>query len=221
MLALAKTLQLAGPFAAFNGGTIFDIDGTIRFAHRLVADDATAMLGLIDTPGVTPWVFAEGAWFVVDPDNRHIARERRASALEPEIRTDFTSLDGRIDKIVGVSDDDVLLGRLEEEAKATIGTRATIARSQPYYLDITHRLANKGDGIVALAQALKVDLAQTAALGDMTNDLPMFARAGLSVAMGQAPENVQTAANATAATNEQDGVADAIMRFIRPRIGAS
>jgi hydroxymethylpyrimidine pyrophosphatase-like HAD family hydrolase len=46
----------------------------------------------------------------------------------------------------------------------------------------------------------------------------MFARAGLSVAMGQAPANVRAAANAAAATNEQDGVADAILRFIRPRI---
>jgi hydroxymethylpyrimidine pyrophosphatase-like HAD family hydrolase len=101
--------------------------------------------------------------------------------------------------------------------RAAIGTRATIARSQPYYLDITHRLANKGDGIAALAKAAGLDLTQVAALGDMPNDLPMFARAGLSVAMGQAPADVQAAADATAATNEQDGVADAIMRFVRPR----
>ena len=46
-----------------------------------------------------------------------------------------------------------------------IGARATIARSHPYYLDITHRLANKGDGIAALAQAFGVELTQVAALG--------------------------------------------------------
>jgi hydroxymethylpyrimidine pyrophosphatase-like HAD family hydrolase len=61
-------------------------------------------------------------------------------------------------------------------------------------------------------------LAQVAALGDMTNDLPMFARAGLSVAMGQSPDCVRAAAAATARTNEEDGVADAIRRFIRPRL---
>jgi hydroxymethylpyrimidine pyrophosphatase-like HAD family hydrolase len=99
-----------------------------------------------------------------------------------------------------------------------IGARATIARSQPYYLDITHRLANKGDGIAALARAFGVALKEVAAFGDMPNDLPMFARAGLSVALGQAPGCVRAAASATAATNEQDGVADAILRFIRPRI---
>ncbi len=99
-----------------------------------------------------------------------------------------------------------------------IGARATVARSQLYYLDITHRLANKGDGIAALAQAFGVELTQVAALGDMANDLPMFARAGLSVAMGQAPACVRAAANATATTNEEAGVADAIARFVRPRI---
>ena len=36
--------------------------------------------------------------------------------------------------------------------------------------------------------------------------------------MGQAPANVQAAASATAASNEEDGVAEAITRFIRPRI---
>ena len=218
MLGLAAKLRLTGPLAAFNGGTLFDADGAIRFARRLEGSDAAAMLRLIDRPGVSPWVYADGAWFVAGLDNPHLARERLASAIEPAIQTDFTGLDGRIDKIVGVSDDHGLLRRLEERARKMIGARATIARSQPYYLDVTHRLANKGDGIAALAQAFGVELAQVATLGDMANDLPMFARAGLSVAMGQAPACVRAAANAVAATNEEGGVAEAIARFVRPRI---
>ena len=203
MLALAATLRLTGPMAAFNGGTLFEPDGTIRFAHRLEAADAAAMLRLLDRPGVALWVYADGAWFVGGLDNPHLARERLAAAIEPVIRTDFAGLDGRIDKIVGVSDNHELLGWLEERAKEMIGGRATIARSQLYYLDITHLLANKGDGIAVLAQAFGVELAQVAALGDMANDLPMFARAGLSVAMGQAPARVRAAANATATTNDE------------------
>ena len=196
----------------------FDSDGTIRFAHRLEADDAAAMLGLLDRPGVMPWVYVDGAWFVAGLDNPHLARERLAAAIEPEVRTDFSGLDGRIDKIVGVSDDHELLRKLNERAEEMIGTRATIARSQLYYLDITHRLANKGDGIAALARAFGVELAQVAALGDMANDLPMFARAGFSVAMGQSPACIRAAANATATTNEEGGVADAIAHFVRPRV---
>jgi Cof subfamily protein (haloacid dehalogenase superfamily) len=218
MLWLAGILGITRPLGAFNGGTMVDPDGTIRFAHRLAAADAAAMLRLIGEYGVTPWVFADGAWFTSDPGNRHGVRERRASCLEPVLRSDFTELGARIDKIVAVSDDSAVLRRLEAEAIAAIGPRATIARSQPYYLDITHPLANKGDGIATLTKAAGLDLTQVAALGDMPNDLPMFARAGLSVAMGQAPAEVQAAADATAATNEEDGVADAIMRYVRPRI---
>jgi Cof subfamily protein (haloacid dehalogenase superfamily) len=218
MLGLAASLRLAGPLAAFNGGTLFDPDGSLRFAHRIEPADAAAMLRLIESPGVTPWVYADGAWFVASLDNPHLARERLAAAIEPVIRVDFDGLEGRIDKIVGVSDDHDLLRRLEARAKEMIGARATVARSQPYYLDITHRLANKGDGIAALARAYGVALNQVAVLGDMPNDLPMFARAGLSVAMGQAPACLQAAASATAASNAEDGVADAIARFIRPRI---
>jgi Cof subfamily protein (haloacid dehalogenase superfamily) len=218
MLALAAALRLTGPFAAFNGGTLFDSNGTIRFAHRLEAADAAAVLRLIDRPGVTPWVYADGGWFAGNLDNPHVARERLAAAIEPVIRADFAGLDGRIDKIVGVSDDHDLLRRLEEQVRSMIGARATIARSQLYYLDVTHRLANKGDGIAALAQAFGVELDQVAALGDMANDLPMFARAGLSVAMGQAPACVRTAATATVSSNNEGGVAEAIARFVRPRI---
>jgi Cof subfamily protein (haloacid dehalogenase superfamily) len=218
MLALAAALRLTGPFAAFNGGTLFEPDGTIRFAHRLEAADAAAVLRLIERPGVTPWVYADGGWFAGNLDNPHVARERLAAAIEPVIRTDFAGLDGRIDKIVGVSDDHDLLRRLEEQVRSMIGARATIARSQLYYLDVTHRLANKGDGIAALAQAFGVELTQVAALGDMANDLPMFARAGLSVAMGQAPACVRTAATATVSSNNEGGVAEAIARFVRPRI---
>ena len=218
ILALAEDLRLTGPFAAFNGGTLFDPDGRIRFAHRLEAADAAAMLHLLDRPGVIRWVYADAAWFVSALDKKHLPRERIAAAIEPVVRTDFAGLDGRIDKIVGVSDDHELLLRLDGEARSMIGGRATLARSQLHYLDITHRLANKGDGIAALAQAFGVELAEVAALGDMANDLPMFARAGYSVAMGQAPACVRAAANATATTNDEGGVAEAFDRFIRPRI---
>jgi Cof subfamily protein (haloacid dehalogenase superfamily) len=218
LMSLVATLHLAGPFAAFNGGTLFDVDGTVRFAHRVDARDAAAILRLLDDTGVAPWVYADGAWFVRDLDNPHLPSERLASAIEPTVRTDFVALGGRIDKIVGVSDNHDLLRRLEAKATSMVDGRATITRSHPYYLDVTNRLANKGDGIAALAQAFGLELAEVAALGDMANDLAMFASAGLSIAMGQAPARVRAAADVTVTTNNDGGVAQAIRCFVRPRI---
>lgn len=213
---LAEALGISGPLGAFNGGTLFDADGTIRSACRLDAMAATAALAILDRADVTTWVFADGFWFTRDMDNPRIARERIASRLEPILRTDFTGLGDRIDKIVGVSDDHALLADLEAQARAAIGPGATISRSQPYFLDITHRLANKGDGVVALADAMAVDLRHVAAIGDMMNDIPMLERVGLSIAMGQAPAAVHAAADAVTVSNDADGVAEAIARLIRP-----
>jgi Cof subfamily protein (haloacid dehalogenase superfamily) len=129
----------------------------------------------------------------------------------------FDDLLDRADKITFVSDDAAALHALYERVHAAFGTAATIAQSQTYYLDVTALAANKGDGIAALAGALAVDLADTAAIGDQANDLPMLARAGLSIAMGNAPEAVKAKAHATTRANDEDGVAHAIETIILPR----
>jgi hydroxymethylpyrimidine pyrophosphatase-like HAD family hydrolase len=97
-----------------------------------------------------------------------------------------------------------------------LGAAATVSRSQAYYLDVTAPRGNKGDGVAALAAAFDLPLASVAVFGDQYNDLAMFERAGLSVAMGQAPEVVRAAATHVSRSNEDDGVADAINRFVLP-----
>ena len=217
MLWLAERLGLTHPIGAFNGGTIVRPDGTIVSADRIDPPAAAKALALLDRPGITPWLFADGNWYARTIEGEHVEHERRAANVEPVIRPDFADLLSRVDKIVGVSDDHALLAGLEGEVQSALGAAATVARSQLYYLDVTAPTGNKGDGLVAIAAAIGVGLDQTAVLGDQRNDLPMFARAALSVAMGQGPEEVRAAATETARSNDEDGVADAIERFILPR----
>jgi hydroxymethylpyrimidine pyrophosphatase-like HAD family hydrolase len=84
----------------------------------------------------------------------------------------------------------------------------------PYYLDITHPLANKGVALSQLARLLAVPLAETAVIGDGGNDLAMFERSGLCIAMGNASAEVQRAADFVTDGNCEDGFANAIERFI-------
>ena len=218
IVALARRLSLTLPLGAFNGGTLFDPDGAIRIAHRLAPDVAADILARFAVAGVARWVFADGLWFASDATNPHLPRERIAAALDPIVTTDFRAVMLRIDKIVAVSDDPDLVARLESEARTAHGASATIARSQPYYLDVTAPVANKGDGVAALAAAAGVPLDQVAVAGDMPNDLPMFARAATSIAMGQAPEHVRRAATFVTDSTESDGLATAIDQFLT-RIG--
>lgn len=219
MYWIAEKLGLEGPFGAFNGGVLFKADGTVIERHCLDRVVAEAMISMIAEAGITCWVFADDQWLSNDADDPHNRREVESANVEPVITNDFSDRLDRIDKIVGVSDDLALLVALEAKAIAAVGARATIARSQPYYLDITAPVANKGDGIAFLARAFDVALEDVAVIGDQANDLPMFARAGFSIAMGQASDAVKSKATVSTDSNDADGVARAIVDIIMPRIG--
>lgn len=218
MLWIGERLELDGPFGAFNGGTIFKADGSILEHHVLAEEVARAVLAHLEKEAVIRWLFADGDWLASEADGEHTPREVKSANVQPILGQDFGDRAARADKIVAVTDDAALLDRIEAEVKALVGDRATVARSQTYYLDITAPAGNKGDGIAALARAFDVPLEETVAFGDQANDLPMFARAGYSVAMGQAPDPVKKAAGEVAATNDDDGVADAIDRLVLPKV---
>lgn len=166
------------------------------------------------------WLFAGGLWYARTDVGLRVPHERLAADTEPTLVADFAGI-GDVDKIVGISEDPAALERLEGMVKTAIGGAATVARSQPYFLDITAPQANKGDGVAAIAQAAGVPLSQVAVIGDMANDLPMFAQAGLSIAMGQAPEAVRAAATFVTTSNDEDGVAAAIDRYVLRAAAAS
>lgn len=214
MLWIAQRLQISDVMGAFNGGTLMRSDGTIVLSEHIAPNCAARAIALIDHPAVTLWLFAEGQWFAQTIDEVYVPLERQAANIEPVLRGHFDGLLARVDKIVGVSGDRELLARLDKEISSALGAAATVGRSQPYYLDITAPGANKGDGLSALAGATGVPLDQVAVIGDQRNDMPMFARAGLSIAMGQAPATVRTAASLVTLSNEEDGVAHAIESFI-------
>jgi Cof subfamily protein (haloacid dehalogenase superfamily) len=218
ILPLARTMGLVHPLGAFNGGTIVAPDGTILAAHRLDAEVSRKAMALVEQSGASPWAFADGKWYARDADNPHNAHERKASMVEPVITGDFSGLHGRIDKIVGVSDDPKLMAAVTDDVRKALGDGANVSNSQTYYCDVTHPLANKGDGIVALCEAIGIPLSETAAIGDMPNDIPMLKRAALAIAMGQAPDAVKAAADEISLSNDEDGVAHAIETFLLPQV---
>ncbi len=220
MLWIAARLGLDGPIGAFNGGTLVRPDGAIVSAEHLDPGAAREALALLDVPHVTPWLFADGRWYAATLDGEHVAHERKAANVTPIRRDDFADLAVRADKIVGVSDDHELLVTLEDKVAGALGGRATVVRSQPYYLDVTAPHANKGAGVTALAAAYGVALDEVAVIGDQNNDLAMFAVAGLSVAMGQAPDAVRAAADEATLSDDEDGVAHAIDHIVIPRVAA-
>jgi Cof subfamily protein (haloacid dehalogenase superfamily) len=218
---LVETLKPTGPIAAFNGGTIIAPDGSVIERHMLDREMVEKSFAIAGRSAATPWIFAEGRWHIVDPANPHVPHEVLASAQQPLIETDMTPLFGEVDKLTWVSDDPALLHDLQGQMRAAIGDAATIGMSQTYYLDLTSPVANKGEGVATLARIAGVDLAQVAVLGDQYNDVPMFERAGIAIAMGQAPEPVKAKADYISTSNDADGVAHAIEAILLPMVKAA
>jgi hydroxymethylpyrimidine pyrophosphatase-like HAD family hydrolase len=133
---------------------------------------------------------------------------------------DFDALLPVAGKVVGVSAEFARLDELESMLVPALEGHATVARSQPYYLDVTPYGHDKGTAVEALLGFLGVSADQLVVLGDMENDLPMFRIAAFSIAMGNAAAAVKQRASAVALGNDADGFADAIERFVLARVEA-
>lgn len=214
MSILLEHLGITTPVGSFNGGIISRPDLTVITKHFLSPDVARRAVAMLDAHGTQCWVFNGQEWFVRDADGPYVEFEERTVQFGPRIVEDFgAALDAAV-KIVGVSKDFTLLAQRERDVRSALAGEATVARSQLYYLDVTHPLANKGAALAEMAKLMRVPLDEIATIGDGSNDVAMFERSGVSVAMGNASPEVQAAADFVTDSNDDDGFAAAIERFI-------
>jgi Cof subfamily protein (haloacid dehalogenase superfamily) len=215
MAMLIAPLGLRTPIAGFNGGVVVNPDLSVIESRGLDPAIAEQTLRLFREQRLDAWVYTEKDWLIRDANAPHVAEETRTVQFEPKTVATFTDahLAGAV-KIVGVSDDHALVAAYEKAAQAALGDRASAERSQPYYLDVTHRQANKGAVVDFLSRRLRVPAARIAAIGDMPNDVLMFRKCGFSIAMGNASDEVKAQAKAVTGGNDSDGFADAMDEFV-------
>ncbi len=214
MRGLTEPLGITTAIGCFNGGVIATADLSVISEHILSPDVARRSLELLDAEGARPWVFAGQDWLARHSDGLYIGREERTVGFQPTVVADFGPFLGETVKIVGVSADFERLAQCERDVRAALAGQATVARSQPYYLDITHPLGNKGEALSTIAKLLAVPLAEIAVIGDGHNDVAMFEGGGLSIAMGNASPEVRQAADFVTGSNRDDGFAQAVDRII-------
>jgi hypothetical protein len=217
MAMLIEPLALRTPVAGFNGGIFVKPDMTIMEEHVLAADAARRALDVILHNGMDAWLYSGQDWLVRDPNAHHVAREQWTVKFAPTVVKTFDDVLDSAVKIVGISDDLDLVARCEKDAQDALGAKASAARSQPYYLDITHPEANKGTVVKRLSTLLSIPTDEIATMGDMPNDVLMFRSSGLSIAMGNASPEVQAQANLVTDSYDDEGFAKAIERFVLPR----
>lgn len=216
MAMLVGPLALDTPLAAFNGGLFVNPDMSVIESRTIPQHLVEPIIGLIDSFGLDVWVYRGADWFVLDLKGAHVDREQWTVKFPPTLTKTFSDLTDGVAKIVGVSDDLDAVARAETKARDQFGDHVSAARSQPYYLDVTHPQANKGGVVAYLSKRYDIAPEQIATIGDMPNDVLMFSPSGLSIAMGNASPEVQRAARRVTTSNQDEGFANAVERYVLP-----
>jgi Cof subfamily protein (haloacid dehalogenase superfamily) len=221
MSMLIDPLRLSTPIAAFNGGIYTRDDMTVISEQDIPVDVVAPVISLLASSGLDVWLYRGADWYVPDLNGPHVAREKATVRFDPILAESYDDLMDGVVKIVGVSDDFDVVVAAADAARDKFGDHVSASRSQPYYLDVTHPDANKGSVAKYLSATYKLEPEQIATIGDMPNDVLMFAHSGLSIAMGNASHEVQRAARRVTASNQDEGFAKAVERYILGTAGAA
>ena len=214
MSMIIEPLALATELAAFNGGLIVNPDMTVVEQQVIPAQVVAPVVALMESFGLSVWIYRGADWYVRDLTGPHVDRESWTVQFAPTLVPSFDGLEQDAAKVVGVSYDHQVVEAAAVAARAQFGDHVSAARSQPYYLDVTHPQANKGGVVKYWSAKLQISPDEIATIGDMPNDVLMFAHSGLSIAMGNASHEVQRAARRVTTSNEEEGFANAVEQFI-------
>jgi len=214
MAMLIEPLTLTTPIGGFNGAIFVKPDMTVLEEHVFAIGCAAEAIEMMLENGLDAWVYTEAAWLVRDPKAPHVEHEQSVVKFPPKVVADLGEGIGNAVKVTGISDDHDQVARCEANLRRDLGTRASIVRSQSYYIDVTHPDANKGVVVGTLSRLLDVPTDRILTIGDMPSDTLMFRKSGVSVAMGNAEPEVKAQAQFVTDSNEGEGFAKAIERYV-------
>jgi Cof subfamily protein (haloacid dehalogenase superfamily) len=211
-----RQLGLTTPGVYSQGLVLLNGDGSVRERRDLDPDIARTTIQYAEACGCNIVVVAEGGARVLS---------NRASTLtafmvahhepEPELINPLSTIADTtpITKLL-IEAEPGRIPDIRAALHAHLNGAATLVQSMPQLLEILPPGASKGDGLRRLLAGEGIDPRHVLALGDAENDIEMLQLAGIGVAMGNAPQDVKDAADYVTASNDEDGVALAVERFV-------
>ena len=209
---LAEALGLRSPFAAFNGALIVTADGSVMARSIIEPDIIARIKAIADELGIGVWLYDETEWYVRER-NAFVDREEHTSGFSPNTDDYEKRLSDPVNKLTVVGKPE-LVSIAEQRVLREQADKVSASRSKPRFLDVTSYGIHKGTVIVRLAELLGVSTDSVAVIGDGPNDVEMFRQAGTSIAMGQAVDEVRMEALYVTTSNDDEGWARGIERFV-------
>jgi Cof subfamily protein (haloacid dehalogenase superfamily) len=200
---------------SYNGAVIKNVGTKETICSQLITGkDVRDVYAISQQIGVNTHAFSTELGLISPKVSHYTAHERDINGI-PLTLIDFNELseDHPIVKVMLVDEPEILSPGVEQ-IPVEYYDRFTVVRSAPFFLEILNKNSNKGNGVSMLANYLGIKPEEVICVGDAGNDVHMLEYAGLSVAMGNAFDDIKAIADYVTHTNEEDGVAHVIEKFI-------
>lgn len=218
----SERLGLTSPgcyLIACNGGIVFDAyRKEVVYERVLPIETALKLIRVCDAHGIHVQTYGENG-VLIEPHNEDAAMEYYCTTgqIGYQVVESFdTALIHCPPKVLAVDlNNYAALEALVADLRAQFSDTVDCFFSSRYYVEMVPKGINKGNAIRQMCQRLGVDIADSIAVGDSENDLPMIEAAGLGVAMANGSEQVKAAAGyITTRDNNHDGVAEVVEKFM-------
>lgn len=200
---------------SYNGGLVLKTKTREPICKiGLKGEDLHYLYKLSKEFGVNIHGFSEERGLITPKISKYTEVEAEINNIKINI-DDFSTIedDHSLIKIMMIDEPEVLqkaVDRLPQE----VYDKYTVVRSAPFFLEFLNKAVNKGTGVQLLAEHLGITKDEVITMGDAGNDAHMIEYAGMGIAMGNAFEEIKAMANYITDTNENDGVAKAIEKFV-------
>ena len=217
ILPLQKACGITGPMGCFSGALVRDEKGTKLAGNPLDKQLALSVLAEIRRfPEVTVFQFGEEA--------RYKEKQGRWEEFEGEVSCQgvrYPSLEASLKdpettayKLLAITADKAVMEALRASLAKDYGDTLQVMQSSPYYLEIQQKGIGKGTAVKVLCDHYRIAAEAVVAFGDYYNDLDMFHAAGLSVAMGGAPDDVKREATRVSGPSAQGGLGSMLKELL-------
>ena len=214
---VAKCLELnkqGGYILSYNGGNIVNAKTGEKLFSQFLPDEVIPELyAYAKEHGHALLGYAGNEIITEMPDDQYVKEESRINKMNiRKVDNLFESLEPHPTKLLMTGDPTLML-KAEEELVEKLGDRMDIFRSAPFFLELVPKGIDKAKSLTRLLTKINLTPADLIAFGDGYNDLSMLKLAGMGVAMENAAPKVRAEADYVTLSNEEDGVAAALIHF--------
>lgn len=212
----AEQLGLDVPVITYHGAMIQQaISGDILFRRVIPSALASEIVQDIKGRGNYVQVYLKDRVITQTLNEwaEEYARIASVSIEEADLSSILAQEPEGVEKILVIGEE-FKLDQMVPFLKQSYGEKVHITKSKPHFMEIVESSVNKGAALASLAEGFGISRQDVMAIGDSFNDLEMIQYAGVGVAMGNARKEIKDQADAVTLTNEEDGVAEAIERYV-------